>query len=170
MLARIATLQGRTDEPQTPVGWTRCAHCGYRPRCWSRAEQAHDLALIPDVDQGLAQEFYGQGVQTIQDLLDRFDETTLEMLQRPWGTQRRRVGRLAGRVLRAASALATGREIVLQRPAIPESAHYAIFDVEGLPPQLDELDLGITQKEVARRIGADQWTVINWEKGRATPV
>jgi DNA-binding XRE family transcriptional regulator len=31
------------------------------------------------------------------------------------------------------------------------------------------MDLGITQKEVARRIGADQWTVINWEKGRTWP-
>ena len=31
------------------------------------------------------------------------------------------------------------------------------------------MDLGITQKEAARRIGADQWTVINWEKGRTCP-
>ena len=31
------------------------------------------------------------------------------------------------------------------------------------------MDLGITQKETARRIGADQWTVINWEKGRTEP-
>jgi DNA-binding XRE family transcriptional regulator len=31
------------------------------------------------------------------------------------------------------------------------------------------MDLGITQKEAARRIGADQWTVINWEKGRTQP-
>jgi DNA-binding XRE family transcriptional regulator len=31
------------------------------------------------------------------------------------------------------------------------------------------MDLGITQKEAARRIGADQFTVINWEKGRTQP-
>ena len=31
------------------------------------------------------------------------------------------------------------------------------------------MDLGISQKEAARRIGADQWTVINWEKGRTEP-
>jgi len=31
------------------------------------------------------------------------------------------------------------------------------------------MDLGITQKEAARRIGAGQWTVINWEKGRTWP-
>lgn len=31
------------------------------------------------------------------------------------------------------------------------------------------MDLGITQKDAARRIGADQWTVINWERGRTKP-
>jgi DNA-binding XRE family transcriptional regulator len=31
------------------------------------------------------------------------------------------------------------------------------------------MDLGITQKEAARRIGADPWTIINWEKGRTEP-
>jgi DNA-binding XRE family transcriptional regulator len=31
------------------------------------------------------------------------------------------------------------------------------------------MDLGITQKEAARRMGVDQWTVINWEKGRTEP-
>jgi DNA-binding XRE family transcriptional regulator len=31
------------------------------------------------------------------------------------------------------------------------------------------MDLAITRKEAARRIGADQWTVINWEKGRTEP-
>jgi transcriptional regulator with XRE-family HTH domain len=31
------------------------------------------------------------------------------------------------------------------------------------------MDLGITQKEAARLMGADQWTVINWEKGRTEP-
>jgi len=31
------------------------------------------------------------------------------------------------------------------------------------------MDLGVTQQEAARQIGADQWTVINWEKGRTEP-
>ena len=31
------------------------------------------------------------------------------------------------------------------------------------------MDLGISQKEAARRMGADQFTVINWEKGRTEP-
>jgi transcriptional regulator with XRE-family HTH domain len=31
------------------------------------------------------------------------------------------------------------------------------------------MDLGITQKEAARRLEVDQWTVINWERGRTRP-
>jgi transcriptional regulator with XRE-family HTH domain len=31
------------------------------------------------------------------------------------------------------------------------------------------MDLGITQKEAARRMGADQWTIINWERNRTRP-
>ncbi len=32
------------------------------------------------------------------------------------------------------------KEIVIGTPAIPESKNYVMFDLEGLPPQLDELD------------------------------
>jgi len=31
------------------------------------------------------------------------------------------------------------------------------------------MDLGLTQREVARRIGANPWTVANWEKGKTNP-
>jgi len=31
------------------------------------------------------------------------------------------------------------------------------------------MDLGVTQKEAARRMGVDQWTVLNWEKCRTEP-
>jgi DNA-binding XRE family transcriptional regulator len=31
------------------------------------------------------------------------------------------------------------------------------------------MDLGMTQKEAAHRLGAGQWTVINWENGRTAP-
>jgi transcriptional regulator with XRE-family HTH domain len=31
------------------------------------------------------------------------------------------------------------------------------------------MDLGITQREVARRLRVDPWTVLNWEKDRRNP-
>ena len=50
-----------------------------------------------------------------------------------------KVGRSAGAILRSAEALLTKSETVLARPAIPEHDHYVMFDLEGMPPQLDEL-------------------------------
>jgi transcriptional regulator with XRE-family HTH domain len=32
------------------------------------------------------------------------------------------------------------------------------------------LELGMFQKDVARELGVDQWTLLNWEKGRTTPL
>ena len=32
------------------------------------------------------------------------------------------------------------------------------------------MDLGLIQREVARQIGADPWTIANWEKGKTEPV
>ena len=31
------------------------------------------------------------------------------------------------------------------------------------------MDLGLTQREVALQIGANPWTVANWEKGKTNP-
>jgi predicted RecB family nuclease len=42
--------------------------------------------------------------------------------------------------MRMAHAMHEGKEIVLATPEIPAHDNYVIFDLEGLPPQLDELD------------------------------
>ena len=34
----------------------------------------------------------------------------------------------------------SGREVVLHPPIIPHHEHYVMFDLEGMPPHLDELD------------------------------
>ena len=44
-------------------------------------------------------------------------------------------------ILRNAKALASGEEILLSKPEIPESKNYVMFDLEGPPPQFDELHL-----------------------------
>jgi uncharacterized protein len=36
--------------------------------------------------------------------------------------------------------MATGQEILIGKPTLPRSPNYVMFDLEGLPPQLDELD------------------------------
>src|SRR5207247_5916948 len=51
-----------------------------------------------------------------------------------------KVGKAAERILRFARALSSGQEEILQTPMLPRAENYVMFDVEGLPPQLDELD------------------------------
>jgi predicted RecB family nuclease len=76
----------------------------------------------------------------MDELLQTFDEPALAALKRPWGTKQQKVGARAVTILRNAESLATKSEILLQSPGVPRSANYAMFDCEGLPPQLDELD------------------------------
>ena len=76
----------------------------------------------------------------MDDLLARFDEPRLAEFQRPWGKGTQRVGKRAGAILRNAHALAFKEETVLQRPNVPDHPNYVMFDLEGLPPQLDELE------------------------------
>ena len=72
-------------------------------------------------------------------LLSEFDEESLANLERQRGERSVRVGAAAASILRNAKALASGEEILLCKPEIPESKNYVMFDLEALPPQFDEL-------------------------------
>ena len=52
-----------------------------------------------------------------------------------------RVGKkTAERILQFAEAMEKQEEKVLAAPAIPRLPNYVMFDLEGMPPHLDELD------------------------------
>ena len=139
-LAKVLVARLLDSEPYEPVGWTRCGHCGFHSRCWTRAEEHRDVALVVDIDRSLALTLHDQNVNGIDELLQTFDEATLAALKRPWGTKQQKVGARAATILRNARSLATNSETLLQPPAVRQYANYAMFDCEGLPPQLDELD------------------------------
>ena len=82
----------------------------------------------------------GGGIETKEQLLESFTEERLADFSRPWGKKNRCVGKDAVVILRMARAMASGREIVIQTPAIPAYSNYVMFDLEGLPPQLDETE------------------------------
>lgn len=136
-LINIALLP---EEPYTPVGWSKCGGCGYNDFCVKRAEESQSVALLPDVDQRLARKLKELGVLTIKDLMETFKETDLSELRRPWGAKEQKVGTKATGILLQAKAMLENKEIVIGKPAIPISKNYVMFDLEGLPPQLDELD------------------------------
>ena len=127
-------------EPFSPVGWTKCGSCGFHDHCWTPAVDRKHVATVPGVDQGLARALHERDVITIEDLLARFDQASLAEVQKPWGKGTQKVGKAAEKILRFARAIASGKEEILQEPTIRSSENYAMLDLEGLPPQLDELD------------------------------
>ena len=139
-LEQVLASSRATNEPYSPVGWTKCNGCGYRDRCWPAAESRRDVALVQGVDQGLAVALGHEGITTYDQLLEGFDERELAALKRPHGKTMRKVGTAAGSILRNAQALASGKEIVIRPAAVPNFANYVMFDLEGLPPQLDEIE------------------------------
>ncbi|MEK6252601.1 MAG: TM0106 family RecB-like putative nuclease [Actinomycetota bacterium] len=140
MLERILRIRLASDPPQTSVGWSKCSACPYFQRCWPPAVERGVVGLVPGADRGLVEELQAQGVETIEQLLESFDEASLAEFERPWGKKRMKVGGKAARVLIGAQAIQDGAPIVLQRPAIPAHPNYVMFDLEGMPPQLDQLE------------------------------
>ena len=139
-LERLLALKQLTAEPYEPVGWSKCLGCGFTDRCWSRAEKNADVALVYCVDQSLARTLHSQGIRTRKELLASFDAASLSELKRPYGNRQQRVGKTAERILKFADAMERKQETVLAAPIIPSHKNYAMFDLEGMPPHLDELD------------------------------
>lgn len=140
MLARILALKQLKQEEYEPVGVSKCGGCGFNERCWEKAEAASDVALVPDVDQNLAKALHTIGVCTRKELLTRFDVGSLSEFKRPVGTRQQKVGKRAERIILFAEAMETKQEKVLAVPAVPEAQNYVMFDLEGMPPQCNEID------------------------------
>jgi len=139
-LERLLALKQLTAEPYEPVGWSKCLGCGFTDRCWSQAEKNSDVALVYGVDQNLARTLHSQGVRTRKELLASFDASSLSEFKRPYGDRAQRVGKAAERILKFADAMERKQETVLAAPAIPPHDNYVMFDLEGMPPHLDEFD------------------------------
>lgn len=139
-LAELVQLMTAKAEPYSPVGWTKCGPCPFHDHCWPRAEAEHDVALIPKVDQGLAIALRQDGVCSREQLLARFDDSSLDAYQRPWGKRMQKVGKAATSILRSAEAMRDDRYVLIQPPQLPDAQSFVVFDLEGLPPHLDELD------------------------------
>ncbi|HXN18468.1 MAG TPA: TM0106 family RecB-like putative nuclease [Candidatus Binatus sp.] len=139
-LERLLAVKQQETEAYEPVGWTKCNPCGFNERCWNKAEANGDIALLPDVDQNLARKLNGMNIRTRKELLSTFDVTDLSELKRPFGAREQRVGTRAERILQFAEAMEKREEKILAAPGIPQLPNYVMFDLEGMPPHLDELD------------------------------
>jgi predicted RecB family nuclease len=122
------------------VGTSKCDGCAFEERCWKQAREKNDISLVMEIDQSLARALFESGTKTPAELLGRYDTTTLGEFKRPWGSKMQKVGARAERILISAQVLETNKEKVLSPPVLPASYNYVIFDLEGMPPYLDELD------------------------------
>jgi predicted RecB family nuclease len=139
-LTNILRLKRLGTEPYEPVGWSKCGGCGYHNHCWERAEASQDVSLVMGVDKGLARALNAAGTTSATQLLANFDAKTLGDLKRPWGEKQHRVGKKAEKILLQADVLTSGKERMLAPIAIPAHDNYVIFDLEGLPPHLDDIE------------------------------
>lgn len=179
ILKKIFDIVNLPEIPYSPVGWSKCQDCHFKTICWDVAVQNNDVALVYGVDKHLARVFKNQGVVNIDNLLSNYDEVALSTLKRPWGKSLRKVGRSAKRILLQANAMKHGKNILLKKIKLPENVNLVMFDIEGFPPHLDELEkiylwglqvYGQQQKSympALSTIGSDGDRV-GWEKFLAT--
>ncbi len=139
-LTEIMNIRLSQKEPYSPVGWSKCGGCGFNDRCWSIAKENEDVAMIAGIDQALALALRAQGTSTIDALLENFDEDRLSKFSKPKGNKLQVVGKQAKQILRMAKSMSTGDTEWIDIPQIPKHSNYVMFDLEGIPPQLEATD------------------------------
>ena len=140
ILKELLHIVSSTDVPYSPVGWSKCQGCGFSEICWDISVKNNDVALVYGVDKNLARVFRDEGILTIEHLLNNYDEASLSELKRPWGKSHRKVGNSARGILLQARAMKENKNILLEKVDLPDSPSLVMFDLEGFPPYLDELD------------------------------
>ena len=138
-MARLRDLSLLAIEPWEPVGWSKCSACPFQQRCWSQAAESRDVSLVYGVDQGLARALRDKGIRTYDALTAEMDAEQLAAFTRKRGKAEQKVGAAASRILSQARALAAGTVIRLGPLEIPQGPA-VMLDLEGMPPQNDELD------------------------------
>lgn len=138
LFARMLELRRDEERPVEHVGASKCSGCGFRAHCWPQAQERKEVGLLPWVDRGLIDQLHAEGIPTIDAMLERFDADSLAAFERPWRGRMSPVGDRAGRILKSAEAHQRGEPILLAEPELPDAARWVMFDLEGLPPRLDQ--------------------------------
>ncbi len=140
ILNKLMDVVSLADVPYSPVGWSKCQDCGFNRICWEASVKNNDVALVYGVDQNLAKVFRNEGILTIEHLLNNYTEASLSELKRPHGKSYRKVGNSAQGILLHAKAMMQKKNILLGKVDLPDNPNLVMFDIEGFPPYLDELE------------------------------
>jgi predicted RecB family nuclease len=142
-LGRVVQIGSLTEEPVELVGWSKCGPCGYKDHCWPIAEEQKALGLVVDIDKRLAPKLEAEGITSYPEVLEKLDAAELAKLKSKKGDN------ISGarKILENIEALMSGEPVrrkdddgnpVPVNPAVTETDRYVMFDLEGLPPELDE--------------------------------
>lgn len=140
VIKELLDIVSSNEVPYSPVGWSKCQDCRFSEICWEVSVKNNDVALVYGVDKNLAKVLRDQGILTIDHLLERYNEASLSELKIPYGKSPRRVGSKAKGILSHAKAMREKRNILLGKVKLPENPNLVMFDIEGFPPYLDELE------------------------------
>lgn len=122
-----------------PVGWSKCGGCGYEDRCWGEAEAAGDVALLTLVHQGRARDLHARGVSTIRQIAAAVDDPAHRDYFWTGKKEPRRKDFVAA-LLQSAEAYLSNTDITVAPPSLPSARNAAMFDLEGLPFSIDDLE------------------------------
>ncbi|MGE5279002.1 MAG: ribonuclease H-like domain-containing protein [Acidobacteriota bacterium] len=141
-LRELRRMRLAPEDAYEPVGWSKCAACGYRELCWKRAEAARDVALLPGVSQDWARRLHEQSVADIPALRAAFDRPDLRPLFCEPATRKspERMKPAAVTIRRSLKAHESNAPVPITPLELPGPSDCVILDLEGLPPQLDELE------------------------------
>ena len=67
-ISEVLSLRLPADEPQEPVGWSKCNDCPFRSHCWDRAVAEKDLAVVSHLEQGMWRPLRNEGLRSSRDL------------------------------------------------------------------------------------------------------
>ncbi|MGH9365622.1 MAG: TM0106 family RecB-like putative nuclease [Thermoanaerobaculia bacterium] len=140
-LRLLLHLRSLDAEPYEPVGWSKCAACGFHDRCWDRAVASDDVSLLPAVSQKFAHKLRERGVTRIADLAPALENPAFRQLfYKVFKKKEPKLLDVAVKIRRDAEVRATGRPAWIAPPALPDVRNFAVLDLEGMPPILDELE------------------------------
>jgi predicted RecB family nuclease len=136
-----AQLRMRTApiDAYEPVGITKCGDCGFHARCWGQAEASNDVSLLAPVKQELARKLRARGIATIRDIPGAIENPANRDLFYK-GVRKPRLQDFVEGLRRSAEAYASCKPILIAAPDLPVTKNLAMFDLEGLPPYLDDIE------------------------------
>ncbi len=133
-MARLIDLRCADTLPYHPVSWTKCQSCIFKDHCWQIAEQANDIALVPNLEAKLLLALRDAGVMTVAELPERYDVQSLARFTFPAGQTERPVGKAkAESMLQMAQAMLSNKPLLKKDPQLPETPHWMMFDLEAVP-------------------------------------